>query len=155
MIFNWQPRQTKFKRLHKGKIKKCRFKRSARTTQDGICGLIILKSMRLTVKQLEQARRKIMTVRKKKEKQKIWTRCVSDTAITAKPLGIRMGKGKGAIKYWVHKAVAGKIIFHLSPRALKRAKTALEKAKKILPIPTKIYVNRTMLRRRIKFKKKC
>ena len=107
--------------------------------------------MRLTLKQLEQARRKIVTVRKKREKQKLWSRCVTDTAVTAKPLGIRMGKGKGAIKYWVHKAVAGKVIFHLSPRALWRALAALKKAQKILPVPTKIYINRTMLKSPLEF----
>jgi len=69
MIFRWQPKETKFKRLQKGCIKKCRFKITARITQEGICGLKILKSTRLTAKQLEQARRKILSVRKRKEKQ--------------------------------------------------------------------------------------
>jgi ribosomal protein L16/L10AE len=41
-----------------------------RRTQDGICGLAILKSMRLTAKQLEQARRKIIPVKKKKKNKK-------------------------------------------------------------------------------------
>ena len=154
MIFKWQPKKTKFKRLQKGNLKKCRYKLSARTTQDGICGLIILQSRRLNLKQLELARRKISTVRRKREKQKIWTHCVTDVCVTAKPLGIRMGKGKGAVKYWTHKALAGKVIFHLSPRGVRRAKSALQKAQNILPIPTKMYINRQMRRKSIKFREK-
>ena len=71
MIYRWQPKQTKFKRLQKGNVKKCKFKLTSRVTQLGLCGLKILKSFRLTAKQLEQARRKILSVRKKKEKQLI------------------------------------------------------------------------------------
>ncbi len=72
---------------------------TSRTTQDGLCALKILKSTRLTAKQLEQARRKILTIRKRKEKQLIWTKCQPDIPVTSKPLGIRMGKGKGTVDY--------------------------------------------------------
>jgi large subunit ribosomal protein L16 len=85
--------------LHKGGVQKCQYKLSAGQLQQAAVGLRILKSGQLTAKQLEQMRRKIITVRKKKEKQKIWFRCIPDIPITAKPLGIRMGKGKGGIKY--------------------------------------------------------
>lgn len=151
MIFRWQPKQTKFKRLQKGDLKKCRYKMTARGAQKGICGLRILKSTRLTVKQLEQARRKILTVRKKREKQTIWTRCQPDIPVTTKPLGIRMGKGKGTVEYWISRATAGKLIFVLSPRPIGRARAALRKAQKILPIPTKLYINRNLVKRRIRF----
>jgi len=152
MIYSWQPKQTKFKRLHKGGIKKCRFKLTARITQRGLFGLKILKSTRLTAKQLEQARRKILTVRKKKEKQLLWTKCQADIPVTTKPLGIRMGKGKGSVDYWVSKAVAGRLIFHLTLRSKERIIKALKKAQKVLPIPTKIYINKEMNKQRLKFK---
>jgi len=141
MLLTWQPKKTKFKRLHKGTLPKCTYKASSLRTQQGVYGLRVLKHTRLSSKQLEQVRRKIITVRKKREKQKIWFRCIPDIPITAKPLGIRMGKGKGQIKYWIARVPAGKIIFQLKYMDSWRAKKALKMAKKILPAPTKIYIN--------------
>jgi len=143
MLVQWQPKKTKFKRLHKGVILRCKYKLSSRVSQQGIFGLRVLKSTRFTGKQLEQARRRILTVRKKREKQKIWFRCIPDIPVTAKPLGIRMGKGKGNIKYWISRLPAGKIIFQLNYMDKVRAKKALILAKKVMPMPTKIYVNST------------
>jgi len=57
--------------LRKGVVQRCQYKASAGQLQQGIIGLRILKSGQLTAKQLEQTRRKMITVRKKKEKQKI------------------------------------------------------------------------------------
>jgi ribosomal protein L16/L10AE len=71
MITNLKPKKFKFKRLHKGKIKKCKYKSSARKTWQGAFGLKILKSSRLTANQIEQIKKKILTIRKKKEKQRI------------------------------------------------------------------------------------
>ena len=66
-----QPKKTKFKRLHKGSIQNCEYRQSALKLQQASYGLRVLKSGRLNAKQLEQARRKISKIRKKKEKQKI------------------------------------------------------------------------------------
>ena len=146
MLITWKPRQTKFKRLQKGIIKKCNHTCSATRIQQGILGLRILKSGILTSKQLEQARRKMLKFRKKKEKQKIWFHCVPDVPITRKPLGIRMGKGKGAPKHWISKLISGKVIMQLNYLSRKRAKKALRAAKKILPVPTKIVFNKAARR---------
>lgn len=148
----WQPKKTKFKRLHKGTLKKCRYKKSCVTTTQGVFGLKVLKSVRLNSKQLEQVRRKIISVRKKKEKQKIWFRCIPDIPVTAKPLGIRMGKGKGNIKYWTARVPAGKIVFQLNMMKKKKAFKALRLAKKILPMPTKTYMNKYWLNNNVRFK---
>jgi len=54
--------------LHKGVVQKCQYKISARQLRQGTIGLRVLKSGQLTAKQLEQTRRKMITVRKKKRK---------------------------------------------------------------------------------------
>jgi len=144
MLINWRPKQTKFKRLQKGIIKKCQYSFSATRVQQGAWGLRILRSGILTSKQLEQARRKIITFRKKKEKQKIWFYCIPDTPVTRKPLGIRMGKGKGAPKHWISKLLSGKIIMHLNFLSRKRSSKALRAVKKLLPVPTKVVANRAL-----------
>jgi len=142
MIAKGQPKYTKFKRLHKGTIRKCQYRLSAKYLQQGSAGLRVLKSGRFTQKQLEQARRKIVTVRKRKEKQKIWFRCIPDIPITAKSLGLRMGKGKGAIKYWSARLRAGKVIFQINRMTKRREVKALHLIKKVLPVPTKIILNK-------------
>jgi len=134
----WQPKKTKFKRLHKGTTLSCEYRQSACKLQQGAIGLKVLRSGSLTSRQLEQVRRKISRVRKKKEKQKIWFRSIPDIPITAKPLGIRMGKGKGQISYWISRLTAGKIIFHVNWMSKNRANTALKSALKLLPVPTQI-----------------
>jgi len=138
MITNWQPKRTKFKRLHKGVVLSCQHKLPEDSIMQGVMGLRILKRGRLTVKQLEQMRRRIVTVRKKKEKQKIWFRCIPDIPVTAKPLGIRMGKGKGGIKSWITRVPAGKVIMQINYMTKKRVQKALYLAKKMLPVPSKI-----------------
>lgn len=152
MLFVWQPKKTKFKRLQKGVVHRCRYKQSAIRSHQGVYGLRVLKSTRFTAKQLEQARRRILTIRKKREKQKIWFRCIPDVPITSKPLGIRMGKGKGNIKYWISRLSAGKIIFQLNYMHEWRARKALILAQKVLPMPTKIYINSSWKNNRRKFK---
>lgn len=142
MIVHWQPKKTKFKRLHKGTIRRCEYRVSARRLQHGSFGLRVLKSGRLTAKQLEQARRKILRFRKKKEKQIIWFRSIPDMPLTAKPLAMRMGKGKGSVNRWISKLTAGKIIFHMNWFEKRRALPALKKAAKMLPVPTKIWTNK-------------
>lgn len=149
----WQPKRTKFKRFHKGNVTKCRYRLSATKLHQGAYALRVLKSVRLTAKQLEQTRRKLVTVRKKREKQRIWFRCIPDVPVTAKPLGIRMGKGKGAIKYWTSRLPAGKIIFQLNFMSNKRSLKALYLAKKILPMPTKIEKNTALKKKTFLIKK--
>ena len=61
------PKKTKFKKLHKGHLKK--FEKKITTTQVyyGLYGLKILKSSRLESQQLEAARRQISRQLKKNE----------------------------------------------------------------------------------------
>ena len=145
MLTNWRPKQTKFKRLQKGIIKKCNYSFSATRVQQGSMGLRILKSGILTSRQLEQARRKMLTFRKKKEKQKIWFHCIPDIPVTCKPLGIRMGKGKGAPKHWISRLLSGKIVMQLNYLSKNRAFRALTVVKKLLPVPTKIVFSRALI----------
>jgi len=143
MLVFWKPKKFKFKRLHKGIVKKCCYRPSASKTHHGVFGIKILKSARLTAKQLEQANRRFLTVRKKREKYKFWFKCLPDIPITQKPLGIRMGKGKGNVASWISRAPAGKVIFQLdSSVETTRALKGLSRAAAILPVPTKIYINK-------------
>jgi len=141
MIIRWKPKREKFKRVHKGTIAKCLFRNSAIRPQQGNLSLRALKSGIITAKQLEQARRKIILFKKKKHKQKIWYRCIPDVPITRKPLGLRMGKGKGSPKFWISRVSAGKAIIQLNYMQNNKPRSALTLVQKILPIPTRIVYN--------------
>lgn len=142
MVFNWQPKNIKFKRLHKGRITKIEYRNSARQLFQGSFGLRILKSGRLSAKQLEQAKKKIISIRQKREKQKIWFNCLPDIPVTSKPLGVRMGKGKGTTDYWISRLTAGKMFLQINWMPSKKAKRGLYRASKVLPVPTKIVTNK-------------
>ena len=73
----------------------------------------------------------------------IWIRVFPDVPVTAKPLEVRMGSGKGNVEYWVAKVLPGKILFEMEgvPEATAREAFRLASAK--LSLPT-IFVKRTV-----------
>lgn len=136
----WTPNKTKFKRLQKGKIQPIEFKKTSTNIYFGFFGLKALKSGRVTAKQIEAARRMVSKHIRKKEK--LWIRNLPDIPVTAKPNEIRMGKGKGAVSYWVSRIKAGQIMFELSRMNVQKAITVLKSASKKLPIPTTFVLKR-------------
>lgn len=134
MSIFWAPNKTKFKRLQKGTIKPIEFKKTSTNIYFGYFGLKALKSGRVSARQIEAARRMISKHIRKKEK--LWIRNLPDIPVTAKPNEIRMGKGKGAVSYWVTRIKAGQIMFELSRMNIQKALTILKGASKKLPIPT-------------------
>lgn len=95
--FRWSPKKSKFKRLHKGKVRHITFKKSTTNFAQGSFGLKVLKFTRLTAIQLEAARRKIAKGIKRKDI--LWFRSLPNIPVTCKPNEIRMGKGKGAVDH--------------------------------------------------------
>lgn len=141
MLAKWQPKRTKFKRVHKGTLHRCQYRKTTLRLQQGFAGLRMLKSGHLVIKQLEPARRKIFSVKKKHTKQKLWMKCAVDMPVTAKSLGLRMGKGKGLLKYWSARVLAGKTIFNVSRMQKDTGLKILQMVRKFFPAPTKLVVN--------------
>ena len=104
------PRQTKYKKARKGRLKKFEFK--ANKLSFGSVGLKALESGLLNARQIEAARKAI--VRKIKRKGKIWIKIFPDISITSKPTGIRMGKGKGQFSHWAARVKGGTTLFEVS-----------------------------------------
>ena len=42
---------------------------------------------------------------------KVWIKIFPEKPITHKPMGVRMGKGKGAPEYWVAVVKPGRVLF--------------------------------------------
>ena len=131
-----QPKRTKFRKAHKGRIKGTAS--SGVTLAFGTFGLKAQEPARITARQIEAARRAM--TRQMKRSGRVWIRIFPDVPVSKKPTEVRMGKGKGAPEYWVVRIEPGKIMFELDgvPSTLANEAFALGAAK--LSVRTKIVV---------------
>ena len=128
-----QPKRTKYRKQQKGKIKGLAQRGS--TISFGSYALKSLDEGFITSRQIEAAR--IAMTRYMKREGKVWIRIFPDKPITAKPLEVRMGKGKGALDHWVAVIKPGKILFEMDGVPVDVAKEALRLAAQKLPVMTK------------------
>ena len=129
------PKQTKYKKTRKGKLKKLEFK-----SNKLIFGTIGLKSIEAGIinsRQIESARQAI--VRKLKRKGKIWIKIFPDISITKKPTGVRMGKGKGQISHWGARVRGGTVLFEICGVSNNAAIAAFRTGGAKLPVKTIIF----------------
>jgi len=131
-----QPKRTKYRKQQKGRIKGLAYKGSK--ISFGSFGLKSLDTAMITNRQLESAR--IAMTRHMKREGNVWIRIFPDKPITAKPLEVRMGKGKGALDHWVAVVKPGRIMFELDGVPLEVAKEALRLAAQKLPVATRTVV---------------
>jgi large subunit ribosomal protein L16 len=69
---------------------------------------------------------------------KIYIRIFPDKPVTKKPQEVRMGKGKGAVEYWVAVVKPGRILFEVANVTEAQAKEAFRLAGHKLPIATRM-----------------
>lgn len=127
------PKKFKHRKQHKGRIHG-----NAKGGTDlafGAYGLKALQPERITSRQIEAARRAI--TRHMKRQGKVWIRIFPDVPVTAKPLEVRQGKGKGSVEYWAARVKPGRIMFELDGVSQEVAKEAMALAAMKLPIKTK------------------
>lgn len=131
------PKRTKYKKQFKGKL----VGQTTRGSQIiyGKYAIKVLEETRLTARQIEATRRII--IRKMKRLGYLWIRIFPDTPVTAKPTENRMGKGKGAVSFWVAKVKKGQILYEISGISLENAKKVLKAGSNKLPVKTK-FINR-------------
>ena len=129
------PKQTKYKKIKKGKLKRLEFK--ANNLKFGTVGLKAAESGVINSRQIEAARQAI--ARKIKRKGKIWIKIFPDLPITSKPTGVRMGKGKGQLSYWGVKVFGGTVLFEICGVTFNTVFSALKTGGTKLPIKTKVF----------------
>lgn len=126
------PKRTKYRKQQKGKLGSiCP---NTTSLHFGKYGVKSLESGRIKAKTIESVRR-VMT-RKLKRGGQVWIRVYPDIVVTAKPLEVRMGKGKGAPSYWVCRIKAGQFLYEIDGVSLALAKQAALLAYYKLPIKT-------------------
>lgn len=133
-----QPKRTKFRKQQKGRMKG--ISQRGHELSNGTFGIKSLDTSFVTARQIEAAR--ISATRHMKREGSLWIKIFPDKPITKKPLEVRMGKGKGAVEYWVAVVKPGRILFEISGVPYDVAKEALRLAAQKLPVKTKLIVAR-------------
>ena len=129
-----QPKRTKYRKQQK--LRNRGLAQRGNTVDFGSFGLKSLDIGRITNRQIEAAR--IAMTRHMKREGKVWIRIFPDKPITSKPLEVRMGKGKGALDYWVANVQPGRIMFELDGVSREVAEEALRLAAQKLPVQTRV-----------------
>ena len=127
------PKRTKYRKMQKGRN---RGKATRGTVvNEGQYGLQALEAGLITANQIEAAR--VALTRYIKRGGKVWIKLFPNKPITKKPAETRMGKGKGAVEYWVAPVKPGRILFELADVTEDIAREALRLAAHKLPVKTK------------------
>ena len=129
-----QPKKTKYRKAHKGRIKGVAT--SAPKLNYGTYGLKALEAERVTARQIEAAR--VAMTRFMKRAGRVWVRIFPDVPVSKKPTEVRMGKGKGSPEYWACRVKPGKILFEVDGVSQAIATEAFGRASSKLPIKTKV-----------------
>ena len=129
-----QPKRTKYRKAFKGRISG--LSKGGNALNFGTFGLKALEPERVTARQIEATRRAV--TRHMKRQGKVWIRIFPDLPVSAKPIEVRMGKGKGSVDRWVARVAPGRIMFEIDGVPEDIALEALRLGAAKLPIRTKI-----------------
>lgn len=135
-----QPKKTKYRKQQKGR----NYGNATRgdKVSFGEFGLKATTRGPLTARQLEAGRRAIN--RHVRRGGKIWIRVFPDKPISAKPLEVRQGKGKGNVDHWEVPVQPGKVIYEIEGVGEDVAREAFRRAGAKLPVKT-AFVQRTVM----------
>ena len=102
----------------------------------GEYGIIAMQPAWIRSNQIEAAR--VAITRHLRREGKVWIDMFPDKSVTSKPIGVRMGSGKGAVEYWVAVVKPGRVLFEVAGVPEEKAREALRLATHKLPIRCKI-----------------
>ena len=128
------PKRVKHRRVQRGRMTGKAMR--GNKVSYGDFGLVALEPAWITANQIEAAR--IAMTRYIKRGGKVWIKIFPEKPITHKPMGVRMGKGKGAPEYWVAVVKPGRVLFEISGVPEDVAKEALRLATHKLPCKCKV-----------------
>ena len=102
----------------------------------GDFGIVATEPAWIKSNQIEAAR--IAMTRYIKRGGKVWIKIFPDKPGTKTPAETRMGKGKGALEYWVAVVKPGRVMFEIAGVPEETAREALRLATHKLPVKCKI-----------------
>lgn len=127
------PKKVKYRKVRKGKNDGAATR--GNYVAFGDYGLQSQGNNDVTSRQIEAARQAM--TRYIKRGGKIWIRIFPHIPVTRKPLGLKMGGGKGAPEFWVAKVKAGTVMFEMKGVPEETAREAMRLAAHKLPVKTK------------------
>ena len=129
-----QPKKSKYRKQFRGKRRGVAARGT--TVAFGDYGLQATTAGWVNSRQIEAARKKITFMTKRNGKY--WIRVFPHKPITSKPVGVKMGSGKGAIDTHVAVVRPGMVMFELAGVTEEVAKEAFRKAGHKLSVQTTI-----------------
>ena len=133
------PKRSKFRKMQKGRMRG-KATRGNKVTE-GEYGIQAVTAGLITGNQIEAAR--IAMTRYIKRGGKVWIKIFPDKPITSKPIGTRMGKGKGAVEFWVANVKPGRVMFEIAGVSEEVAREALRLAANKLSVKCKFVQRET------------
>ena len=127
------PKRVKYRRVDRGRMKGKALR--GNTVSNGQFGLQATEPAWITSNQIEAAR--VAMTRYTKRGGQVWIKIFPDKPVSKKPLGTRMGSGKGAPEYWVAVVKPGRVMFEIAGVSEEVAREALRLASHKLPLKTK------------------
>ncbi|MEK7095770.1 MAG: 50S ribosomal protein L16 [Patescibacteria group bacterium] len=127
------PSRSKYRKVRKGRV----HGGSATSLNElayGRYGLVSKQADRISSRQIEAARQAM--TRYVKRGGQIWIRIFPHTPVSQKPLGTKMGSGKGNPEFFVAKVKPGTIMFEMDGVAEEVAREAMRLAGHKLPVGT-------------------
>ena len=128
------PKRVKRRKQFRGSIARKALRRNK--ISNGEFGIVAMEPCWIKSNQIEAAR--IAMTRYIKRGGKVFIKIFPDKPVTQKPIGVRMGKGKGNLEYWVAVVKPGRVMFEISGVPEDVAKEALRLATHKLPCKCKI-----------------
>ena len=128
------PKRTKYRKAMRRSMK------GVATRGNTIChgdfGLVATEPCWIKSNQIEEAR--VALTRYIKRGGQVWINIFPDKPVSTKPIGVRMGSGKGAVEFWVAVVKPGRVLFEIGGIEEANAKEALRLAMHKLPLKCKI-----------------
>lgn len=127
------PKRVKYRRVQRGRRKGVATR--GNKVSNGEYGLQALEAAWIKSNQIEAAR--VAMTRYIKRGGQVWIKIFPDKPVTTKPLGTRMGSGKGSPEYWVSVVKPGRVMFEIAGVNEDVAREAMRLAAHKLPIKCK------------------
>ena len=102
----------------------------------GEFGIVATEPCWIKSNQIEAAR--VAMTRYIKRGGQVWIKVFPDKPVTSKPIGVRMGSGKGAVEFYVAVVKPGRVLFEIAGVPEETAREALRLAMHKLPLTCKI-----------------
>jgi len=135
------PKRIKWRKAFKGRIKGVATR--GNKVSYGEFGLQALEAGRVTARHIEAGR--VALSHYLQREGRVYVRMFPHKPVSAKPLEVRMGTGKGEVSYWTAIVKAGTVMYEISGVSEEMAKTALLRVAHKMPVRTRFVLRQHAL----------